>query len=117
MGAGRKTQCIVGGAEKPLGGGGHPADTPHLPGCELGIAAHALVPGSGIALGLHGPGGKHLLAQVCAALGGGAGVELVKGNGVHLHTEVDAVQQGPDTRLRYCRTALGEQVQGRVGWP
>ena len=94
MGAGRKAQCVVGGAEEPLGGGGHPADTPHLPGCELGIAAHALISGGGIALGLHGPGSKHLLAQVCTALGGGAGVELVKGNGVHLHTEVDAVQQG-----------------------
>lgn len=46
MGAGRKAQCVVGGAEEPLGGGGHPADTPHLPGCELGIAAHALVSGA-----------------------------------------------------------------------
>ena len=93
MGAGRKAQRVVRGPEQPFGGGGHAADPPHLPGGQLGVAAHPLVAGGGVALGLHGPGGQHLLAQFGTALGRGRGVKLIKGHGVHLHAEVDAVQQ------------------------
>ena len=93
MGAGGKAQSVVGGTQQPLGGGGHAADAPHLPGGELGIAEHALKTRGGIALCLNGPGGKHLLAQVGAALGGSRCVQLVKGDGVHLYAQVDAIQQ------------------------
>ena len=93
MGAGRKAQSVVGGTQQPLGGGGHAADAPHLPGGELGVAEHTLKTRGGIALCLNGPGGKHLFAQIGAALGRDDGVQLVKGDGVHLYAQVDAVQQ------------------------
>ena len=80
-------------AEELLGTGGHPADAAHLPGGELGVAADTFVAGGGVALGLNGAGSKHLFAQLGAALGGCGGVQLVKGDGVHLHAQVDAVQQ------------------------
>ena len=45
--------------------------------------------------------------------------ELVSGNemGCLLYTSSMRSSSGPDTRLRYCRTAVREQVHGRVGWP
>ena len=93
MGAGGKAQSVVGGAQQPLGGGGHAADAPHLPGGELGVAEHTLKTWGGIALCLNGPGGKYLFAQIGAALGRDDCVQLVKGDGVHLYAQVDAVQQ------------------------
>ena len=117
MSAGREAQRVVRSAEELLGTGGHPADPAHLPGRELGVAADALEAGGGITPGLDLAGLQHLLAQRGAALGRGGGVKLIEGDGVHLDAEVDAVQQRAGHRLRYCRTALGEQVQARVGWP
>ena len=39
VGAGRKAQRLVGGPQELFSSGGHPADAPHLPGGELGVAA------------------------------------------------------------------------------
>ena len=78
MGAGGKAQSVVGGTQQPLGGGGHAADAPHLPGGELGVAEHTLKTRGGIALCLNSPGAKHLFAQIGAALGRDDGVQLVK---------------------------------------
>ena len=88
-----KSQCIVGTAQQLLGTGGHAADAPHLSGVQLGVAVHPLKARRGVALGLNGAGSKHLFAQLGAALGGCGGVQLVKGDGVHLHAQVDAVQK------------------------
>ena len=93
MSAGRKPEGIVGLPQEPLGGRGHAADAPHLPGGELSVAVHALEPGGRVTFGLNGTGGENLPAQVSAALRGGGGMQLVKGNGIHLNAQVDAVQQ------------------------
>ena len=66
VGAGRKAQRLVGGPQELFSSGGHPADAPHLPGGELGVAAHILVAGSSVPLGLDGPGSKDLF--FCTAL-------------------------------------------------
>ena len=117
MGAGREAQRVVRSAEELLGTGGHPADPAHLPGRELGVAADALEAGGGITPGLDLAGLQHLLAQGGTALGRGGGVKLIEATGSISTQRSMRSSSGPDTRLRYCRTALGEQVQARVGWP
>ena len=67
VGAGREAQRLVGGPQELFSGGGHPADAPYLPGGELGVAAHILVAGSRVPLGLDGPGSKDLFPQLGAA--------------------------------------------------
>ena len=64
VGAGREAQRLVGGPQELLGGRGHPADAPHLPSGELGVAVHALVAGGSVPLGLNGPRGKDLPSLV-----------------------------------------------------
>ncbi len=66
-----RPKASSGGAQQPLGGGGHAADAPHLPGGELGVAEHTLKTRGGIALCLNGPGGKQTCLRRSALLSEG----------------------------------------------
>ena len=81
--AGRQGQTVVGQPQHLLGAGRQPADLPHLPGRQLGVAVDALIAQFGKPPGLDGPGGQDLLAQL------GAGHRSMRSS------------SGPEMRLRY----------------
>ena len=90
--AGRQGQTVVGQPQHLLGAGRQPADLPHLPGCQLGVAVDALIAQFGKPPGLDGPGGQDLLAQLGAGFDRAGAVQLAEGDGVHLDAQVDAVE-------------------------